>query len=115
MLKIKRVYEPPSPDDGKRILIDRLWPRGLKREKAHVDEWLRNPAPNSELRKWFGYDPTKWTEFKKKYRKELGETSDLVEKTKAEAKKETVRLVFSTKDAEHNNAAFLKELLSREQ
>ncbi len=113
MVKIKRVYDPPSPDDGKRILIDRLWPRGLKKEVAHVDEWLRDLAPSTELRKWFGHDPEKWAEFKKRYKKEIAGKSELIKRIKTEAKKGTVTLVFAAKDAEHSNAAFLKELFSQ--
>ncbi len=110
MLKIKRVYETPSRGDGKRILIDRLWPRGLKKEEVQVDEWLKELAPSTELRKWFGHDPAKWAEFKKRYKKELSGKSDLIKRIKAEARKGTVTLVFSASDAEHSNAAFLKEL-----
>ncbi len=109
MLKIKRAYDPYSPDDGKRILVDRLWPRGLKKDEARVDEWLKDLAPSTELRKWFGHDPVKWAEFKKRYRQELSTKSDLVKRVKAEARKGTVTLVFSAKDAEHSDAAFLKE------
>jgi uncharacterized protein YeaO (DUF488 family) len=112
MLKIKRVYESVSAEDGKRVLIDRLWPRGLKKEEAHVDEWLKNLAPSTEFRKWFGHDPAKWAEFKKRYRKELADKPDLIKRIKAEIKKGTVTLVFSAKDEEHSNASFLKELLS---
>ena len=113
MVKIKRIYDPASPDDGKRILIDRLWPRGMKKEEAHLDEWLRDLAPSTELRKWFGHDPAKWTEFKKRYRKELAGKSDLVKRIKAEAKKGTVTFLFSAKDAEHSNAAYLQEFFSQ--
>lgn len=110
MLKIKRAYDPPSPEDGKRILIDRLWPRGLKKEEARLDEWLKDLAPSTELRKWFGHDPAKWGEFKKRYRKELTGKTELIKRIKSEARKDTVTLVFSAKDAEHSNAAFLKEM-----
>jgi uncharacterized protein YeaO (DUF488 family) len=68
MLKIKRIYDPASPDDGKRILVDRLWPRGLKKEDARIDEWLKDIAPSDELRKWFAHDPKKWNEFKERYK-----------------------------------------------
>ena len=109
MLKIKRAYDPPSQEDGKRILIDRLWPRGLKKEEVQVDEWLKDLAPSTELRKWFGHDPAKWSEFKKRYRKELSGRPEVINRIKAEARKGTVTLVFSAKDAEHSNAAFLKD------
>ena len=112
MLKIKRVYDPVDPDDGKRILIDRLWPRGIKKEKAHIDEWLKEIAPSNELRKWYSHDPAKWAEFKKRYKKELAGKSELLNKIKAEAEKQPVTLLFSTKELELNNAVALKEMLA---
>jgi uncharacterized protein YeaO (DUF488 family) len=112
MLKIKRVYDPVSPDDGKRVLVDRLWPRGIKKEKAQIDEWLKEISPSNELRKWYSHDPSKWTEFKERYQKELAEKSELLKKIKAEAKKQTVTLLFSTKELELNNAVALKEILN---
>ena len=111
MLKIKRVYDPFSTDDGKRILIDRLWPRGIKKEKAHIDEWVKEIAPSNELRKWYSHDPAKWPEFKKRYQKELAGQQDLLKKIKAEARKQTVTLLFSSKELERNNAHALKEML----
>ncbi len=113
MLKIKRVYDPVSPDDGKRILIDRLWPRGIKKEKAHIDEWLKEISPSHELRKWYSHDPAKWAEFKKRYKQELAGKSELLKKIKGEARKQTVTLLFSTKELELNNAVALKEMLSQ--
>ena len=113
MLKIKRGYDPVSPEDGKRILIDRLWPRGIKKEKAHIDEWLKEIAPSNELRKWYSHDPAKWAEFKKRYKKELAGKSELLIKIKAEAKKQPVTLLFSTKELELNNAVALKEMLAQ--
>jgi uncharacterized protein YeaO (DUF488 family) len=112
MLKIKRVYDPISPDDGKRVLVDRLWPRGIKKEKAQIDEWLKEISPSSELRKWYSHDPAKWAEFKKRYKEELAGKSELLKKIKAEAKKQTVTLLFSTKELELNNAVALKEILN---
>jgi uncharacterized protein YeaO (DUF488 family) len=112
MLKIKRVYDPVSPDDGKRVLVDRLWPRGIKKEKAQIDEWLKEISPSNELRKWYSHDPAKWAEFKKRYKKELAEKSELLKRIKAEAKKQTVTLLFSTKELELNNAVALKEILN---
>jgi uncharacterized protein YeaO (DUF488 family) len=108
--RIKRIYEPASRGDGKRILVDRLWPRGMSKERAAVDEWIREIAPSTELRKWFGHDPSKWTEFKKKYRKELLKNRDLL-RLKEEARKRTVTLLYAAKDPEHNNAAVLKEVM----
>jgi len=111
MLKIKRIYDPCSSDDGKRILIDRLWPRGVKKEKAKIDEWLRDIAPSDGLRKWFSHDPSRYQEFKRRYAKELQQKQELVEQVRNEAKRGTVTLLFSAKDAEHNNATALKEFL----
>ena len=112
MIKIKRIYDRASPDDGKRIYIDRLWPRGMKKEEVKIDEWLKEISPSGELRKWFGHDPSKYAEFKRRYTKELEKHSEILERIKKEAKKETVTLLFSAKDAEHNNATVMKELLS---
>ncbi len=111
MIKTKRIYDPASPEDGRRILIDRLWPRGIKKEEAKIDEWLRDIAPSTELRKWFSHDPEKWQEFRRRYKRELESKSELVQSLKATAKKGTVTLVFAAKDTEHVNAAVLKEVL----
>lgn len=83
MIKIKRIYDPATDDDGKRILIDRLWPRGLKKDDAKIDEWIKDIAPSDELRKWFSHDPSKWDDFRKKYKKELNQKADLAERIKA--------------------------------
>jgi uncharacterized protein YeaO (DUF488 family) len=112
MVKIERIYESASPDDGKRIYIDRLWPRGMKKEEVKIDEWIKEISPSDSLRKWFGHDPSKYAEFKRRYTKELEKHSEILERIKKEAKKETVTLLFSAKDVEHNNATVLKELLS---
>jgi len=113
LITIKRIYDPVSEDDGKRILVDRLWPRGLKKEKAVIDEWLKDIAPSDELRKWFSHDSSKWQEFKNKYKKELKgkDKSELLEQLKKTAKKEKVTVLFSARDIAHNNAVVLKELL----
>jgi uncharacterized protein YeaO (DUF488 family) len=113
MVKIKRVYDPPLPGDGKRILVDRLWPRGIKKTEAHVDEWLKDIAPSNELRAWYGHEPAKWQEFRSRYLKELRNNPELVTRLKQEGKKGTLTLLFAAKDSEHSNAAVLKELLSR--
>jgi uncharacterized protein YeaO (DUF488 family) len=113
MLKIKRVYDPVSTDDGKRILIDRLWPRGINKEKAHIDEWVKEIAPSNELRKWYAHDPAKWAEFKKRYEKEIAGEAERLKKIKAEARKQTVTLLFSSKELERNNAVALKEMLDQ--
>jgi uncharacterized protein YeaO (DUF488 family) len=111
MVKIKRIYDPVSPDDGKRIYIDRLWPRGLKKSEALFDEWLKDISPSDELRKWFGHDPAKWNEFKKRYKKELEEKNELLVKLRHEAHKGTITLLYSAKDTEHNNAVTVLEVL----
>jgi uncharacterized protein YeaO (DUF488 family) len=111
VIRIKRVYDPVSPDDGRRILVDRLWPRGVKKEAARIDEWLKEIAPSDELRKWFSHDPAKWPEFRNRYRKELKVNAQLLEHLREETKKGKVTLLFSAKDSEHNNAAVLKNIL----
>jgi len=113
MIKVKRIYDPVLPDDGKRILVDRLWPRGIKKDKAKIDEWLKDIAPSNGLRKWFSHDPDKWKEFKNRYIKELKDNSELIERLRAVTKKEKVTLLFSAKDVEHNNAVVLKEVIEK--
>jgi uncharacterized protein YeaO (DUF488 family) len=112
MIKLKRVYDPPDRRDGKRVLVDRLWPRGITKEDAAVDLWLREIAPSNELRKWFGHDPGRWQEFRKRYRTELEEKADLVHELSNAARKGTVTLLYSAKDTEHNNAVVLRELIA---
>lgn len=111
MIKIKRVYDTVSIDDGKRFLIVRLWPRGIKKEKAAIDEWLKDIAPSDELRKWFSHDPKKWPEFRSRYKKELKGKEEITEKLRKEGKRGKITLLFSAKDAEHNNAVVLKEVI----
>ena len=111
MIKMKRVYDSVSPEDGKRILIDRLWPRGIRREDVKVDEWLKDIAPSNELRKWFSHDPSKWQEFKKRYKKELEKKPEIIERIRTEARRETLTLLFSARDTDHNNAKALMELI----
>lgn len=106
---IKRVYEAPSKEDGKRILIDRLWPRGLTKEKAKVDLWLKAIAPSTELRKWFGHDPSKWNEFKGRYITEIKNNSAVTSQLEEYLKKGKVTLVYGAKDEQHNDAVVLKE------
>jgi uncharacterized protein YeaO (DUF488 family) len=113
MLRIKRIYDLPSPDDGKRILIDRLWPRGIKKADASINEWMKDIAPSNELRKWFAHDVSKWEEFKKRYKKELKDKSEILDKLKKESEKNIVTLLFSAKDVTHNNAQVLREILER--
>ena len=111
-INIKRVYEAPAKDDGTRILVDRLWPRGLTKEKAAVDIWLKEIAPSTELRKWFAHEPAKWAEFKKRYHHELKENNEQVLLLKEQLKKGPVTLVYGAKDKEHNEALVLKEYAS---
>ena len=111
MFKIKRVYEPYDKSDGTRILIDRLWARGLTKEKAKFDLWLKDIAPSADLRKWFGHDPAKWEEFKKRYFMELKNKTDLINAIKDKLKEGTVTLVYGAKDKKHNDAVALKEYL----
>jgi uncharacterized protein YeaO (DUF488 family) len=110
-LKLKRVYEPSDKNDGTRILVDRLWPRGMTKAKAGVDIWLKELAPSAELRKWFGHDPDKWTEFKKRYRAELEENDEQLARLREEIKKGAVTLLYGAKDEEHNDAVVLAEFL----
>jgi uncharacterized protein YeaO (DUF488 family) len=113
LITIKRIYDPVSEDDGKRILVDRLWPRGVKKEKAAIDEWLKDIAPSDELRKWFSHDSSKWQEFKNRYKMELKgkDKSEFIEHLRKIARKGKITLLFSAKDIVHNNAVALKELL----
>ena len=113
MVRIKRVYEPSVREDGKRILIDRLWPRGIKKDEAKIDLWIKEIAPSTELRKWFSHDVTKWPEFRRLYKGELAERSDLVKRLIEDAKKGTITLLFAAKDTEHVNAAVLKEVIDK--
>lgn len=112
-VKIKRVYERPDKEDGTRVLVDRLWPRGLTKAKAGVDLWLKEIAPSTELRKWFGHDPGKWADFKTRYRAELEGNNDQVAILKGQLEKGTVTLVYGAKDEEHNEAVVLQGFLSR--
>ena len=112
MIKLKRVYEDSSPNDGLRVLVDRLWPRGLTKERAAVDLWLKDVAPSTELRKWFDHDPAKWKQFQVRYRKELREKKDDLEMLKKKSKGHTVTLVYGARDEEHNEALVLKEILA---
>lgn len=108
---LKRVYEPASSKDGVRVLVDRLWPRGLSREKAAVDLWSKDVAPSTELRTWFGHDPAKWKEFQSRYRKELRENPQAVRALKEQVKTKPVTLVYGARDQEHNAALVLKRVL----
>ena len=110
-LKIKRVYEAPDRDDGRRILVDRLWPRGLTKEKAKINLWLKDIAPSTELRKWFGHDPKKWRGFRERYHIELKDHADQIELVKSHVREGPVTLVYGARDQEHNEAVVLKQFL----
>ncbi len=110
-IRIKRVYEEPGTEDGTRILVDRLWPRGLTKEKAKVDLWLKDVAPSTELRKSFAHDAAKWTEFQTRYREELKKNKEQLSLLKQEAAKGTVTLVYGARDEQHNEAVILQRLL----
>lgn len=113
MLKLKRVYDDPGPDDGDRILVDRLWPRGLKKEDAHLEDWLKDLAPSDDLRHWFSHDPQRWEEFQQRYVEELEdpEKASQIEALLERARQGTVTLVFAAKDEQRNNAVVLKQYL----
>lgn len=111
IIKIKRAYESPSRSDGFRILIDRMWPRGIKKENAHIDLWLKEVAPSTALRQWFKHDPKKWPEFQKRYFVELVKEKDRLKIIKDKTRKHTVTLVYAAKDEEHNNAVVLLKFI----
>lgn len=114
MIKIKRAYEKPSKDDGYRILVDRLWPRGVSKSKSRIDLWLKEIAPSNELRKWFSHDLGKWNEFKKRYHVELKNQKELLQKIKEIEKEHVIiTLVYAKKDDRHNNAVFLTDELKK--
>jgi len=112
-IDLKRVYDPPATSDGRRILVDRIWPRGITKADLQIDAWLKDLAPSTELRKWFGHDPAKWDEFRKRYAGELEQRSEALEELLEKARAGHVTLVFSAKDTEHNNAVALREHLER--
>jgi len=112
MIKMKRIYDQPAKEDGFRILVDRLWPRGISKEKIKVDLWLREIAPSNDLRKWFSHDPKKWEDFKIRYERELKGKQELLHKIKeAEKEKGIVTILYSARDEEHNNAVVLNAVL----
>jgi uncharacterized protein YeaO (DUF488 family) len=113
MIRIKRVYRAPSPRDGVRILVDRVWPRGVSKQRARVDEWRKDLAPSTALRKWFGHDRAKWTRFRQRYRTELTASDQIsaLKELARRSRRRTITLLYSAVDEEHNQAIFLKELL----
>ena len=113
MLKLKRAYEPASREDGNRILVERLWPRGVTKNALHLDAWLKDVAPSAELRKWFSHDPKKWPEFQKRYRAELKHNETALEPLLQAARKGTVTLVYAARDPERNSAHLLREFVEQ--
>ena len=112
-VQLKRVYDKPVKADGRRLLVDRIWPRGLKKRSARIDKWFKDVAPTTGLRKWFGHDPSRWEEFKRRYFRELDNHRERVQQLARESKKRTITLLFGAKDTEHNNAVALKEYLHK--
>lgn len=113
-IRLKRAYESPAKSDGTRVLVDRLWPRGLTKERAAVDLWLKEIAPSTELRKWFGHDPEKWKEFQSRYKTELRNNAAAVEALRTKANKGPVTLIYAARDEEHNEARVLERFLRLE-
>ncbi|WP_026865860.1 MULTISPECIES: DUF488 domain-containing protein [Jeotgalicoccus] len=111
MLKLKRVYDDISTQDGKRILVDRVWPRGIKKEDLELDEWYKELAPSTELRKWFNHDVDKWKEFKEKYEEELKDKGDLIAEIRNDSDGHNVTLLYAAKDEHYNQAVVLKEII----
>ena len=110
-VKLKRAYEPPAADDGMRILVDRLWPRGISKERAAIDQWMKEISPSTELRKWFGHDPARWNEFRRRYAKEVRQNADLLDQLRSLARQGLITLVYSAHDEEHNDAVELRHLI----
>lgn len=110
-IKLKRAYEQPEAADGARILVDRLWPRGVKKEDAAIDQWMKDLAPSTELRRWFGHDPARWEEFHERYAAEVNEHPEQLQQLRALARKGVITLVYSAHDEEHNDAVVLRGLI----
>jgi uncharacterized protein YeaO (DUF488 family) len=110
-VRLKRAYEPPAADDGTRVLVDRLWPRGVAKADAALDLWAKDLAPSTELRRWFGHDPARWREFRKRYAEEVGRHPEVFEQLCAIARKGPLTLVYAAHDESHNDAVVLRELL----
>jgi uncharacterized protein YeaO (DUF488 family) len=110
-VRLKRAYEAPEKSDGTRILVDRLWPRGVSKEEAEFDEWIKEIAPSAELRTWFGHDPRRWHEFRSRYRAELAGHSDMVKDLSDRAREGTITLVYSARDEIHNDAIVLRDVI----
>jgi uncharacterized protein YeaO (DUF488 family) len=113
VVRLKRAYEPPARSDGYRVLIDRLWPRGVSKKEAHLDEWAHELAPSSELRRWFGHDPARFAAFRRRYTDELAAHDAKVRELRRRAREGTLTLVYGARDTEHNDAVVLADLLRR--
>ena len=113
-IRLKRAYEPPTTSDGYRVLIDRLWPRGVARADARLDEWAKELAPSTELRRWFGHDPARFAEFRQRYVEELSAQEEKLRELRGRARNTTLTLVYGARDTEHNDAVVLAELLRAE-
>ena len=113
MIKRKRAYEKHSKADGERILVERLWPRGVTKLQARIDLWLKDVAPSTELRRWFGHDPKKWDEFRQRYQKELKQKDESINLLKRKAKAGTITLIYAARDEDHNGALVLQQFLQR--
>ncbi|MGA7874229.1 MAG: DUF488 family protein [Desulfoferrobacter sp.] len=116
MIKLQRAYDSPTKEDGERYLVDRLWPRGVTKDKAHLTDWLKDLAPSDDLRKWFGHDPERWGEFKRRYKLELhAEAKEkLISQLAQKARTGTVTLIYAAKNTEHNNAIVIKEMIEQQ-
>ena len=110
-IRLKRAYDEPAPDDGLRILVERLWPRGLTKDRAKIDLWLKDVSPSPELRKWYGHDPAKWAEFQKRYLAELAKNESVVEDLREKCRTATVTFVYAAREEERNSALVLKKFL----
>jgi uncharacterized protein YeaO (DUF488 family) len=108
---LKRAYDPPAPTDGMRVLVDRLWPRGVKKEAAAIDLWAKDLAPSTELRKWFGHDPERWVEFTRRYEAELAQHTERLDELRAHARRGRVTLIYAARDQEHNEAVIIRDAL----
>jgi uncharacterized protein YeaO (DUF488 family) len=112
-VRLKRAYDPVAATDGYRVLVDRIWPRGVRREEAHLDEWARELAPSTGLRRWFGHDPARFEEFQRRYIEELSSQAQKLRELRARAREGTLTLVYAARDTEHNDAVVLAKILRR--
>ncbi len=110
-VRLKRAYEAPSAEDGTRVLVDRLWPRGLRKSSAAIDRWLKDVAPSTELRRWFGHDPSRWSEFRRRYRTELSHKPELLNELRTVAQRGPLTLIYAARDELHNEAVVLRDVI----